>query len=161
MIWITINLFDAQGLANEAMQRMTIEATSKENYYSKQCVTYFQSWHMGTTNKLLQTALQKLTHRSRQPEASVVTYCHTVGENGLGLNRPWRRRCTMTCWHMNKYSMKIVMMTNFGALNKFVDFSAAYTQVRLYGCLLVLKPGVAYTRVYTVSIILHSYTYSH
>jgi len=38
---------------------MTVEATSKENDYCKQCVNYFQSWHMGTTNKLLQTALQK------------------------------------------------------------------------------------------------------
>jgi len=28
------------------------EATSKENDYSKQCVNYFQSWHMGSTNKL-------------------------------------------------------------------------------------------------------------
>jgi len=45
--------------ANEATQRMIIKATSKENDYSKQCVNYFQSWHMGTTNKLLQTALQK------------------------------------------------------------------------------------------------------
>jgi len=40
----------------KATQRMTIEATSKENDFSKQCVNYFQSWHMGTTNKLLQTA---------------------------------------------------------------------------------------------------------
>jgi len=30
-------------------QRMTIEATSKENDYSKHCVNYFQSWHMGAT----------------------------------------------------------------------------------------------------------------
>ena len=43
---------------------------------------------MGITNKLLQKALQKRTHSSRQPEAAVVTYRHTVGENGLGLNRP-------------------------------------------------------------------------
>ena len=76
------------GTANEATQRMTIEATSKENDYSKQCVNYFQSWHMGTTNKLLQTALQKAMHSSRQPEVAVVTYHHTVGENDLGLNRP-------------------------------------------------------------------------
>jgi len=67
---------------------MTIEATSKENDYSKQCVNYLQRWHMGTSNKLLQTALPKLTHNSRQPEAAVVTYRLTVGENGLGLNRP-------------------------------------------------------------------------
>jgi len=70
---------------------MTIEATSKENDYSKQCVNFFQSWHMGTTNKLLQTALQNRTDSSRQPEATVnaiVTYRYTVGENGLGLNRP-------------------------------------------------------------------------
>jgi len=53
---------------------MTIEATSKENDYSKQCVNYFQSWHMGTTNKLLQTAWWKQTHSSKQPE--------------VGLNRP-------------------------------------------------------------------------
>jgi len=71
-------------MANEAMQRMTIEATSKENDYSKQCVNYFQSRHMGTTNKLLQTALQKRMHSIRQPEVAVVTYHHTVG-----LNRPW------------------------------------------------------------------------
>jgi len=43
--------------------------------------------------------------------------------------------------------MKIVMMMNFWALNKFADFSAAYTRVRLYGDLLVLKPGAAYTQV--------------
>ena len=61
---------------------MTIEATSKENEYSKQCVNYFQSWNMGTTNKLLQTALRKRTHNSRQPEAVIVTYHHTAG---LGL----------------------------------------------------------------------------
>jgi len=36
---------------------------------------------MGTTNKLLQTALQKRMHSSRQPEAAVVTYRHTAGEN--------------------------------------------------------------------------------
>jgi len=35
---------------------MTTEATSKENDYSKQWINYFQSWRMGTTNKLLQTA---------------------------------------------------------------------------------------------------------
>jgi len=28
-------------------------------------------------------------HSSRQPKAVIVTYHHTVGENGLGLNRPW------------------------------------------------------------------------
>ena len=72
----------------EAIQRMTIEATSKENNYSKQCVNYFQSWHMGTTNKLLQTALRKRMHSSRESEAAVVTYHHTVGENSFGLNRP-------------------------------------------------------------------------
>ena len=60
---------------------------------------------MGTTNKLLQTALWKRTHSSRQPEAAVVTYHHTVGENGLGLH--------------------------FGVLNKFADLSASYTRVRL------------------------------
>ena len=27
-------------------------------------------------------------HSGRQPEAAIVTYCHTVGENTLGLNRP-------------------------------------------------------------------------
>jgi len=67
---------------------MTIEATSKEKDYTKQCVNYLQIWHVGTTNKLLQTALWKRTNSSRQPEEAVVTYCHTVGENGLGLNRP-------------------------------------------------------------------------
>ena len=40
---------------------MTIGVTSKENKYSKQYVNYFQSWHMGTTNKLLQTALWERT----------------------------------------------------------------------------------------------------
>ena len=69
--------------ANEATQRMTIEATSKENDYSKQCVNYFQSWHMGTTNKLLQTALRKRTHSTRQPESAVVAYRQMVSENGL------------------------------------------------------------------------------
>jgi len=64
---------------------MTIGVTSKENKYSKQYVNYFQSWHMGTTNKLLQTALRKQTHSSRQPEAAIVTYLHTMGENGLAL----------------------------------------------------------------------------
>ena len=38
----------------------------------------------------------------------------------------------------------------FWVLNKFVDFSAADTQVQLYGGLLVLKPGAAYTQVYTI-----------
>jgi len=46
----------------EAMQRMTVEATLKENDYSKHFVKYFQSWHMGPTNMnvfTLQTALQE------------------------------------------------------------------------------------------------------
>jgi len=43
---------------------------------------------MGTTNKLLQTVLQKRMHSRRLPEAAIVTYRHTVGKNGLGLNRP-------------------------------------------------------------------------
>jgi len=43
---------------------------------------------MGTSNKLLQTALREWTHNSRQPEAAIVTYHHTVGDNGLGLNWP-------------------------------------------------------------------------
>jgi len=77
------------GTANVATQTMTIEVTSKENDYSKQRVNYFQSWHMRTTNKLLQTALRKRMYSSRQPEAAIVTYLHTVDENGLGLNRPW------------------------------------------------------------------------
>jgi len=67
---------------------MTLESTSKENDYSKQRVNYFQSWHMRTTNKPLRTTLRKRMHSSRQPEAAVVTYHHTVGENGLRLNRP-------------------------------------------------------------------------
>jgi len=75
-------------MANVATQRMTIEVTSKENDYRKHSVNYFQSWHMGTTNKLFQTALWKQTHSSRQPEAGFITYRHTVGENGLGLNQP-------------------------------------------------------------------------
>ena len=103
-------------------------------------------------------------------EVAIVTYRHTVGENGLRLNRPrhyyqivqevlyqhwfrwhvrwyivgwtawqiwhWlgRRRWRRVWWHMNRYnrcSMKIVMMMNSGALNKFADFSASYTRVRL------------------------------
>jgi len=79
---------------------MTIEATSKENYYSKQCVNYFQSWHMGTTNKLLQTALRKPTHSSRQPQVAIVTYHHTMGKNGLGLNQP--------CHHYQNHSRSAV-----------------------------------------------------
>jgi len=43
---------------------------------------------MASTNKLLQTALRKRMHSSRQPEVAVVTYRHTVDENGLGLNQP-------------------------------------------------------------------------
>jgi len=31
----------------------------------------------------------------------------------------------------NRCSIKIVMMMNFGVLNKFADFSASYTQVPL------------------------------
>jgi len=27
-------------------------------------------------------------HSSRQPEVAIITYHHTVGENGLGLNQP-------------------------------------------------------------------------
>jgi len=50
---------------------------TKENDYCKHCVNYFQSWHMGTTNILLQTILRKRTHSSRQPEVAIVTYCHS------------------------------------------------------------------------------------
>ena len=46
------------------------------------------TWELLINLKLLQTALQKLTHSSRQPEVAVVTYYHTLAENGLGLNRP-------------------------------------------------------------------------
>ena len=46
------------------------------------------------------------------------------------------------------------MMTNFEVLNKYLDFSVAYTWFQLMGALLVLKPGAAYTRVYTVYTIL-------
>jgi len=38
---------------------------------------------MVATNKLPQKALQKRMHSSRQPEATIVAYHHTVGENGL------------------------------------------------------------------------------
>ena len=37
-----------------------IEATSKENNYNKQCVNYFQSWHMGmTSNSIMETNSQQ------------------------------------------------------------------------------------------------------
>jgi len=67
-------------MVNEATQRETIEATSKENYYSKQYVNYFQSWPTGIINKLLQTALWKQMPSSRQSEAAIITYHHTPGE---------------------------------------------------------------------------------
>ena len=57
---------------------MTIEATSKEDDYSKHCVQYLQSWHMGITNKLLHTALWKRTHSSRQPDDAIVVTCRHV-----------------------------------------------------------------------------------
>ena len=41
---------------------MTIEATSKENDYTKHSANHFQSWHLGTSTMkvlTLQTALQK------------------------------------------------------------------------------------------------------
>jgi len=112
---------------------------------------------MGTTNKLLQTALQKWTHSSRQPEVAVVTYCHTVGENGLGLNDLdgmeddvlWPEQydksdTDVTWWHTNRCSVKGVMVIYFA------DFSVSYKQVWLQGGLLVLKTGATYTQVYTV-----------
>ena len=126
---------------------------------------------------------------------AIVTYHHTVGENGLGLNRPghyyqiiqevllsamirwhrklyivgwtawqiwhWlgRRRWWHVWWHIHRYnrcSMKIVMMIYFWALNKFADFSASYTQVRLWGGFIgpkircVLYTHAACNQVYTV-----------
>jgi len=65
-------------MVNEAIQRMTIEATSKENDYSKHCVNYFQGCHMGTTNKLFQTALRKQKHSTaavllKRPLLPIVT----------------------------------------------------------------------------------------
>jgi len=60
-------------------KRITIEDFTKT-------VNYFQRWQMGTTNKLLQVALQKQTHSNRQPELATDTCHHTVGEGGLGLN---------------------------------------------------------------------------
>jgi len=53
---------------------------------------------MGTTNQLLQTALRKRMHSSRQPEAAVVTYCHTVGEKRPGIKSTLTKkaRCMMT-----------------------------------------------------------------
>jgi len=68
---------------------MNIEATSKEYYYSKHTMLIASkagTWEL--LKKLLQTTLRKQTHSSRQPEVAVVTYSHTEGENGLGLNRP-------------------------------------------------------------------------
>ena len=78
-----------------------LEAKSKENDYSKQGVNYFQSWHMGTTNKLLKTSLQKQMHSSNRQTEAVVTYLHTMGENCLGLNRhchhyKWFKKCMIT-----------------------------------------------------------------
>jgi len=57
------------------MQRMTIEATpiTANNVL---ITSKAGTW------ELLQTAFQKQTHRNRQPDAAVVTYRHTVGENG-------------------------------------------------------------------------------
>jgi len=46
------------------------------------------TWELLTSNKLLQTALRKWMHSSSQLEAAIFTYHHTVGVNGLGLNRP-------------------------------------------------------------------------
>jgi len=43
-----------------------------------------------------------------------------------------------------------VMMMNFLVLNNFADLSVSYTQVRLQGGLLVLKPGASYTWVWLI-----------
>jgi len=51
-------------MVNEATQRMTIETTSKENYYSKQCVNYFKQ-HYGNEH----AAADNL----KQPSLPVVT----------------------------------------------------------------------------------------
>jgi len=56
-------------MVNKVMLRKAIEATSKEDDYGKQFVNYFRSWHMGTTNKLLQTALGNL----KWPSLPIVT----------------------------------------------------------------------------------------
>ena len=90
-IVITIEICERMylnGKINHTTQRTTIETTSKESDYSKQCVKYCQSWHLGMTNKLIQKALRKRTHSSRQSEVAVLTYRHSVVENGLGLNLP-------------------------------------------------------------------------
>jgi len=73
-----------------ATQRMTTEATSKKiktiTANNVLITSKADTWEL--LNKLLQTAFQKWMHSSRQPEAAIVTYHHTVGKNGLGLNRP-------------------------------------------------------------------------
>ena len=129
-------------MVNEAMQWMTIEATSKENYYSKRSDNYFQSKHMGTTNKLVQKALQKRMHSSRQPEAAIFTIIQWVKmgwepidpaiitksfkncsiSNALDGWTAWqirhRRRRLDVWWHMNKYNRclvkRVMMIINIG-----------------------------------------------
>ena len=99
---------------------------------------------MWTTNKLLQTALQKGTNSSRQPEEAVVTYRHAVGENGLGLNQPWRRRQDVW-WHADTWTD--VQWRQWWWIFGF------WINLLILGwpiLLLVLKPGVANTQVYTV-----------
>ena len=61
---------------------MTIEATSKETYYSKRCVNYFQSWYTGTTNKLLQKAIMET---NTQQQATWSGCCYLLSHSGWKL----------------------------------------------------------------------------
>ena len=75
---------------------------------------YFQSSHMAQLINYFKKHYGN-EHSNRHPEAAVITYCHTVGENGLGLNWPhhhykiiqeviyqqwfrWHRRWSIVDW---------------------------------------------------------------
>jgi len=95
-----------------------------------------QSWHMGTTNKLLQKALWKWTHSSRQPEAAILINRQRVGENGLGFYR--------LC-HYYQIIQEVLYQQW-----KMMYCGLNSTWVRLQGALLVLETSLSYMQVYMV-----------
>jgi len=85
---------------------MTIEYTSKENVYSKHSVNYFQSWHMGTTDKLLQTAVQK--HNTINEIVFCLTsYTCYIYPTTMSGNLKWKK-----CAYGREFKLKVEQYAN-------------------------------------------------
>ena len=101
---------------------MTIEST----YYTKHSVNYFQSWHMLTTNKILQTPLQKRNTINDISFCitSYTCYIYTMTMSG-NLKQKW-------CAYDTVFKLKVVQYADNCNNNRQTawEFSVSDRQVR-------------------------------